>query len=88
MPAENCRAVISKALEEYGLSECDNVAIRTDAAKVMVKMGRQAPFDHHQCMLHGLHLSVMDVLYSKESISVMQSMIDANDPVEVEMDED
>lgn len=51
----------------------DIVSITTDGAKVMVKMGRQLPIIHQLCMAHGLHLAVMDVLYSKEVIKMVPS---------------
>lgn len=54
---------------EYVLLETDIVAITKDGAKVMVKMGRQLPFTHQLCIAHGLHLAVMDVLYSKDAIT-------------------
>ena len=33
----------------------------------MVKMGRSSPCKHQQCMAHGFHLSVCDVLYKSRS---------------------
>lgn len=73
MVAERCGDLVRNLLTEYGLVESDIVAITTDGAKVMVKMGRQLPFIHQLCMAHGLHLAVMDVLYSKEAIAMVPS---------------
>lgn len=73
MVAERCGDVVREILCKYGLVESDIVAITTDGAKVMVKMGRQLPFTHQLCMAHGLHLAVMDVLYSKEVIAMVPS---------------
>lgn len=47
--------------------ESDVIGITTDGAKVMVKMA----FVHQLCIAHGLHLAVMDVLYSREAIAMI-----------------
>lgn len=73
MVAERCRDLVRAVLSTYGLVEADVIGITTDAAKVMVKMGRQLPFTHQLCIAHGLHLAVMDVIYARENISLIPS---------------
>lgn len=78
MVAERCTELVVELIKAYGLEETDIIAITTDGAKVMVKMGRQMPFTHQLCIAHGLHLAVMDVLYAREAIA----MVEVGDRVE------
>lgn len=68
IPSEKCNKLIIDELRVYGLDEKDIIGITTDGAKVMIKMGRESPFIHQQCIAHGLHLAVTDVLYQKRPI--------------------
>ena len=68
MDAENIIKIIQMKLEEFKLSYTDDIACSvTDGASVMVKMGRLSPCQHQQCLAHGIHLSVCDVLYKSRS---------------------
>ena len=63
----------------------------------MVNMGRSSPYHHQQCMAHGIHLSVCDVLYksrSRENID-RQNTCDilvlkkvTGDKIEISIDDD
>lgn len=60
-------------LKVYGLEEKDIIGITTDGAKVMVKMGRESRFVHQQCIAHGLHLAVTDVLFKKRPVVLREA---------------
>ena len=56
--------LIQERLISYGLSlKQDIIAIVTDGCSVMTKMGKLSPTEQQLCLAHGIHLSVMDVLY-------------------------
>lgn len=64
MPADKCIELVSQRLQEFGLSlENHIVAICTDGASVMCKVGRLMSAEHQVCLAHGIHLAVLDVLY-------------------------
>lgn len=46
--------------------ESDIVNLITDGAKVMVKVGKLFPSEHQLCIVHGLQLAVIEVLYKKQ----------------------
>ena len=66
----------------------------------MVKMGRLSPCEHQQCMAHGIHLSVCDVLYKSrpsENIDLENTCEDydileieevTGDKIEISIDDD
>ncbi|KAJ2954908.1 hypothetical protein O0L34_g3232 [Tuta absoluta] len=70
MPAEVCISLIQARLAAYDLtlSDCDNdvVAMTTDGASVMSRVGRLLPIFHQLCLAHGIHLAICDVLYKKD----------------------
>lgn len=66
LPAEACVESVNKKLFEFGLSlQNDIVCISTDGARVMQKIGRIIPAHQILCILHGIQLAVVDVLYKK-----------------------
>ena len=68
MPAETCVDLIKKKLQEFGLNlEEDIVAISTDGASVMCKVGKLISPEHQLCLAHGVHLAVQDTLYNKKT---------------------
>lgn len=73
MPSEKCNELIMDELKVYGLEEKDIIGITTDGAKVMVKMGRESRFVHQQCIAHGLHLAVTDVLFKKRPVVLREA---------------
>ena len=87
MPAEKCEELLWNVLREYDLNAQDIIAITTDGAKVMLKMGRQLPFAHQVCVAHGLHLAVMEVIYSDFSWSPVGGIDDDGNEEEVLDDE-
>ena len=67
--ADHLQEILLNALERVGLHLKDVRGITTDAASVMIELGRNlkeavAPqaFYHHRCFNHGIHLAVMDIL--------------------------
>lgn len=59
MPAERCVEILKAKLENFGLNlSVDIVAIITDGASVMKKVGRLIPANHHLCMAHELQLAL------------------------------
>lgn len=76
MPSEKCHTLITDELRVYDLEEKDIMGITTDGAKVMIKMGKESPFVHQQCIAHGLHLAVTDVLYKKRPVVLGESSYD------------
>ena len=61
LPAEKAASLLRKKLLEFGLKEGKGgnvVAVTTDAASVMRKMGRILDMIHQLCHAHGLHLGM------------------------------
>ena len=59
--------LVETRLSEYGLCvEDDIVAMVTDGASIMKKLGRLASCEHVICLAHTIHLVVGDVLYKKK----------------------
>lgn len=63
--AEILKALWVEKLAEFNLCEDDMVAATTDGATVMVKMGRLIDSEHQECLNHGFHLAVIDVIFGK-----------------------
>ena len=93
--------IIQMKLEEFKLSYTgDIVCSVTDGAAVMVKMGRLSSCKHQQCMAHGIHLFVCDVLNKSrpsENIDLENTCEDydileieevTGDNIEISIDED
>ena len=65
--AETLLRLVTSRLEDFGITlERHVVALVTDGASIMCKVGRIAPCDHVICLAHTLHLAVSDVLYKKK----------------------
>lgn len=63
-PAETCVAALEKKLQEFKIDlNRDIIAVTTDGAAVMKKVGRLLSAHHQLCFAHGLQLAVLDVLY-------------------------
>jgi hypothetical protein len=59
--------LVNDRLEEFGVKADKHVvSIVTDGAAVMKKVGEICPCEQQLCLVHGLHLAVTDVLYSKK----------------------
>ncbi len=66
MPADKGLELIIEKLGQFGLDLKKHiVALTTDGASVMKKLGRQSGILHQLCHSHGIHLAVVDVLYKK-----------------------
>ena len=71
MPAAKAVAIIRKRLQLFGLDlDKDVVSSTTDGASVMKSFGRMTSPQHVQCMSHGIHLAVCDVLYQAKDVDV------------------
>ncbi|XP_011859119.1 PREDICTED: uncharacterized protein LOC105556635 [Vollenhovia emeryi] len=103
MPAEKCVNIIDAKLNIYNISlDYDIVAITTDGASVMKKVGKIVNTDQQICLVHGIQLAILEVLYNrqvkqryvdeieKESEREVSdvNVIDENDEVDSENDED
>jgi hypothetical protein len=70
MPAEKCCELLEKKLKSFGISLTDHVvAICTDGASVMTKVGKLIAPEQQLCYAHGIQLAVLDVLYKKPKAS-------------------
>lgn len=64
MPAEKCIELLRSRLAAFRLNlDTDIVAVCTDGASVMCRVGRLMSAEHQQCIVHGIHLAVQDILY-------------------------
>lgn len=69
LPAETCIQLLKEKLSEFELSlDGDIVAIVTDGAKVMLKVGKNLKAYHQVCLAHGIQLAVLDVMYKKSIV--------------------
>lgn len=64
-PADKCLDLVGKKLHEFGLNLTNIVAITTDGAAVMKKLGGLVDAEHQLCLAHGLQLAVVKVLYNQ-----------------------
>lgn len=88
LPAEKCVEKVTEHLASFGLDfERDVVCNTTDGASVMRKVGRLVPTFHMLCMLHGIQLAVVDVLYSQNIAAPEHEIIDDNDDDEDDADD-
>lgn len=67
LDADMARQLVQTKLTEFGISFDQLVCATTDGAAIMVKLGKNLPCLHQQCLAHGLHLAVCDVIYAKTS---------------------
>jgi hypothetical protein len=64
MPAEECIELLRGRLAAFRLNmDTDIVAVCTDGASVMCRVGRLMSAEHQLCIVHGIHLVVQDILY-------------------------
>lgn len=89
MPAEVCVDLLKKRLEKYSLCLTkDIVCIVTDGASVMVKVGKLIAAEQQLCLVHGIQLAVLDVLYKKKLVSENESeQVEINTDVDEEQDQ-
>ena len=57
------KKLIEMRLQEFHIGWDDVIAVTTDGASVMLKLGRFLPCHHNVCLSHTLHLVVTDVFY-------------------------
>lgn len=70
LPAEKCIQLLKSKLQIFGLSlESDIICITTDGASVMKKIGRLITPEHQLCIVHGIQLAVLSVLYKQNVIT-------------------
>ena len=87
LPAQSCVDLLKKKLEEFNISlDNDVVCVSNDGASVMKKFGKLIKPQQQLCFAHAIHLAVLDVLYSKDSISDDEEKQNEDD--EVDNDED
>lgn len=69
-PAEEIERLFWIKVNEFELSEKDVIGCTSDGARVMIKFGRMLDALHQQCLNHGIHLGVIDVIVEKKSDKV------------------
>lgn len=66
MPADKCVKILDEKLNEFGVSlQNDIVAIVTDGASIMKKVGKLISASHQLCFAHAIQLGVIDTIYKK-----------------------
>ena len=67
LPAEALDELVKNHLEKFKIDMFnDLVSSTSDGAAIMVKWGRSIPCEHLLCVLHGINLAIIDVLYTKD----------------------
>ena len=61
--AHTLKRLIEMRLQDFQIGWDDVIAVTTDGASVMLKLGRLLPCHHNVCLSHTLHLVVTDVFY-------------------------
>ena len=85
--AETLLGLVTKRMLEYELTWDDIVAITTDGASIMLKLGRLAPCDHIVCLSHTLHLVVGDILYEKKKKKKKNTDVEESDNAAISDDD-
>jgi len=93
MPAVKCVELLEKKLQSFGLNFSEDiVAIVTDGASVMVKVGTLISTEHQLCYAHGIQLAVVDVLYKSKrkttSVAKVEFSEIADDGVDDDLEDD
>ncbi|CAK1584782.1 unnamed protein product [Parnassius mnemosyne] len=71
--AIKCEQYLRERLHEFKLDfETDVIAIISDGASVMTKLGRNLNCIHQLCLAHGLQLAVVDTFYVKKQVNEAQ----------------
>lgn len=98
--AEHAIGLVKDRLQSFSINlESDVIAMTTDGASVMVKIGRLVPCFQQLCFAHGIQLAVVDVIYKKwkdqnmgiaiEDVDLFESDTDDGDEdCEIEKDVD
>jgi hypothetical protein len=61
------KKIVEKHVKTFGLDlKRDIVGSTSDGAAVMIKFGRECPFEMQLCYNHALHLAVVDIIYKIE----------------------
>ena len=80
MPATKCVELLKSKLSVFALDlDRDIVAICTDGASVMVKVGKLIAAEQQLCFAHGIHLAVHNLLYKQHSQPQVTSSSDHNE---------
>ena len=67
-PATTCIEVLDTKLKQFGLSlENAFVCITTDSAAVIKKVGTLISPNQQLCFVHGIHLAVIKILYTRST---------------------
>ena len=59
--------MIAKLLEFKVSLDSHIVALVSDGAAMLRKMGHKIHAEHHVCLAHGVHLAVIEVLYKTKA---------------------
>lgn len=81
--------LIERRLENFNLKPELDIVNLTTKAKVMVKVGRLFASEHLLCIVHGLHLAVIEVLYKTQPKDKEENSAEATiDTIEDILEED
>lgn len=82
MPAERAKYLLEEKLKEFGIQLNDDVvAVTTDGASIMTKMGTFFKPIHQLCFANDIHLTVCDLLYDPElHRNSSEVLLDLSDP--------
>ncbi|KAI6647643.1 hypothetical protein LOD99_8608 [Oopsacas minuta] len=68
MPTETAKGILESKHEEFDIHLNEHVvAVVTDGASVMTKMGKLCKPIHQICFAHAIHLAICDVLYDPKT---------------------
>ena len=67
--SETLLKLLEEKLKEFGIDIERIISITTDAARIIVKLGRIVSATHQLCLAHAIHLAVGHLLYEKKKKS-------------------
>jgi len=66
MPAQKCIITLENKLAQFKISLDGVVAITTDGAAVVTKVGKSINVRHQLCLAHAIQLAVIKVIYNNK----------------------
>ena len=89
MPSEKLGSLVDESLAKFDLNiDRDFICVTNDAASVMVKWARQLPCLSLKCIVHGIHLGIVDKLYKKEKKKKSASALPTQSATQEDLSDD
>ena len=89
MPSEKLGSLVDESLAKFDLNiDRDFICVTNDAASVMVKWARQLPCLSLKCIVHGIHLGIIDKLYKKEKKKKSASALPTQSATQEDLSDD